>query len=96
MKGIVNTQKIFPLVLKFLLFYSSPKGKLIDYRERGREGEKHHVREKHPLAASHTHPTGDKPSSSACALTRNRVGDLSTSGQRSSLWSHTGQGRFAG
>ena len=47
----------------YLFFKSSPKDMLIDFRERGREGERERnidVREKYCLVASLYAPTGDQ------------------------------------
>ena len=49
----------------------------IDVREEGRKKRNISVREKHRSVATHTHtPTGIKPTTWVCALTRNRTHNL--------------------
>ena len=54
------------------IFESLPEYMLIDFRERGREGEKR-ISEDHPWVASRRHPTGTEPATQVHAPIKNRT-----------------------
>ena len=59
-----------------ILFESSPKDMVIDFRKRGSEGEREREGEKRWSAASHMPQLGAEPATQACALTSNRTHGL--------------------
>ena len=63
---------------------------LINFRERGREGERERDINQLPLICT---PSRTEPAAQACALTGNRTHDLST-GRLSNQLSHISQGKI--
>ena len=75
--------------LRFYLFIFREKG-----REGEREGEKHRYARETLIGYLLTPPTGDRPTTQACALTRNQTGDLSVHRLVLIPLSHASQGLF--